>query len=160
MSSNTLIRWKYQVLPVFLLSSVILISSGHINAQNYREEPVWINMMNDTSMNYFETVKAFREYFKDRVLPKEPYEVIGEDNFEIEVGLEEKDLEEKRKEDKKIRLGDPDYSAEVRSFKGWFYRTKLWVREDGSIIGPKEQQAIIDRQQTELKAVEESNGRK
>ncbi len=131
---------------------------------NYKKNPVWIQMMNDTSANYFETVKAFREYFKERALPKEPFEVEGEDDFEKEVGLEEnegkkKSKRELRREARKKNPNEPDYAAEVRAFKGWFYRIKPWVKEDGSITGPKEQQAIIDRQQSELRETEKANGK-
>ena len=45
-------------------------------------------MLDDPNANIFETVKAFRNYYKDRPLPKEPKEVEGEDDFEKQVGLE------------------------------------------------------------------------
>ena len=45
-------------------------------------------MMDDPNANFFATVKAFRNYYKDRPLPKEPNEVEGEDDFEKQVGLE------------------------------------------------------------------------
>lgn len=153
-----------------ILSSVSLLILFSITAYaqpasvDYKRSPVWINMMNDTTANYFETVRAFREYFEERALPKEPFEVEGEDDFEKEVGLEEneggkKSKRELRREARKRNPKEPDYTAEVRAFRGWFYRIKPWVREDGSIIGPKEQQAIIDRQQAELKATEKANGK-
>jgi hypothetical protein len=131
---------------------------------NYRKHPEWIRMMKDTSANYFETIKAFREYFKDRVLPKEANELKGSDSFETEVGLEEMgaghESEREREHEKRMRNPqEPDYSAEVRAFKGWFYSIQPWVREDGSIIGPVEQQAIINKQHLELKAIEKSNGK-
>jgi len=124
-------------------------------------------MMNDTSANYFETVKAFREFFKERYLPEEPWEKQqeGGDSFEIEVGLEDekkdgkKSDKEKERENRKQDPNEPNYAAEVRAFKSWFYSIKPWVRADGSITGPKEQQAIIDQQQQELKATEKANGK-
>ena len=45
-------------------------------------------MMYDSNANFFETVKAFRNYFNDWPLLKEPNEVEGEDDFEKQVGLE------------------------------------------------------------------------
>ena len=33
---------------------------------DYKNNPVWISMMNDPNANYYETVKAFREFFNDR----------------------------------------------------------------------------------------------
>jgi hypothetical protein len=132
---------------------------------DYKDHPVWIRMMNDTSANFNETVKAFREYFKDRALPKEANEIEGQDSFEKEVGLDlqengEKSEKEREREMKKTKPGELNYASEVRAFKGWFYGVQPWVRADGSIIGPAERQSIIDRQQRELKETEKNNGKK
>ncbi len=158
---------KYKL---YLLTSTIMLLSVLCNAQkvntnkSYRQKAIWIKMMNDTTANYFETVKAFRLYFNDKPLPKEPNEVEGEDTFEKEVGLEEnnehkKSRKEVKREQKKVNAKLPNYAAEVRAFKSWFYSIKPWVRANGSIIGPAEQQAIIDKQQAELKAIEKANGK-
>ncbi len=54
-------------------------------------------MMDDPQTNYFETLKAFREYYKDRKLPKEPFENEEMEVFEKEVGLvTDKESEERR----------------------------------------------------------------
>ena len=135
--------------------------------KDYRKSPVWIIMMNDTTANYFETIRAFREFWKDRVLPKEAGEAAEGDSFEKAVGLEDEEHDADRNKDKehnkqadKIRKGkEPDYSAEVRAFKGWYYGIQPWVRSDGSIVGPAEQQAIIDKQQLELNTIEKANGK-
>lgn len=157
-------------LQSILLAAILLLFATEIQAQKkasnkeYKNNPVWIQMMNDTTANYFETVKAFRVYFTERPLPKEPNEVEGEDAFEKEVGLEEnegkkKSKRELKREAKKIDPNQPDYAAEVRAFRSWFNSIKPWVRDDGSIVGPKERQAIIDQQQKELKAIEKANGK-
>jgi hypothetical protein len=136
-----------------------------VNAQNeLKKEPVWIKMMDDPNANYFETIKAFRNYYKERPLPKEPNEIEGEDSFEKEVGLEENEGKKKSKreikrEARKANPKEPSYAAEVRAFRGWFNSIKPWVRADGSIISKEEQQAIIDKQQEELKAIEKANGK-
>ncbi len=49
------------------------------------------------------------------------------------------------------------YASDVRAFKGWVKSIKPWVREDGSIVSPEEQQKIIDAQLQELKKIEELN---
>lgn len=161
---NLLSKKAFLFVMLLSLCSAIAVAQSKPAKVNYKKHPAWIQMMNDTSANYFETVKAFREFFKDRVLPKEPNEVEGEDGFEKEVGLEENEGKQKskrelRREAKRANPNEPAYVAEVRAFKGWFYSIKPWVRSDGSIIGPKEQQAIIDQQQRELKAIEKANGK-
>lgn len=132
---------------------------------NSEKAPAWIQMMDDPKANFFETVKAFRKYYKERPLPKEPNEVEGEDDFEKQVGLEEANGKKKSKREieREARKSGPNdiiYSAEVRAFRGWFYSVQPWVRADGSIINKEEQQAIIDKQHEELRAVENTNGKK
>jgi hypothetical protein len=78
--------------------------------------------------------------------------------FEKEIGLADADgKSERERELKNNRPGENDYSDQVRAFKGWYYSVKPWVRADGSIVGPVEQQHIINKQQEELNAIEKSN---
>lgn len=141
-------------------------SSNTYNPKKYKKEPLWIQMMDDPKANYYETIKAFRVYWKDRVLPKEPFETEGAESFEREVGLvtdkesEEKREREEKKRAKRNKTKGVDYSAEVRAFKGWIQGVKPWVKEDGSIVTEQERQAIVDKQQRELKELENKNGKK
>ncbi len=138
--------------------------SGTYNSKKYKKEPVWIKMMDDPQSNYFETIRAFREYYKNRKLPKEPFENKEMEVFEKEVGLvSDKESEEKREkklERKKANRNEQDYSAEVRAFKGWMQSVKPWVRADGSIVSVAEQQIILDKQNQELKELELKNEKK
>jgi hypothetical protein len=154
-----------------LFVTILLLFVGVAQAQNkprkvnYKKEPAWIQMMDDPKANFFETVKAFRNYYKERPLPKEPNEIEGEDDFEKQVGLEEENGKKKSKreierEARKVSPNEICYAAEVRAFRGWFYSVQPWVRKDGSIITKEEQQTIIDKQQTELREVEKANGKK
>jgi hypothetical protein len=152
-------------ITILLFFSILTHAQNKPRNANSEKVPAWIQMMNDPKANFFETVKAFRKYYKERPLPKEPNEVEGEDDFEKQVGLEEANGKKKSKREleREARRAGPNdivYSAEVRAFRGWFYSVQPWVRSDGSIIPKEEQQAIIDRQQEELKAVENSNGKK
>ncbi|MES2776943.1 MAG: hypothetical protein V4722_22390 [Bacteroidota bacterium] len=152
----------------FACSLLAVDAQNKYNPRDYKSKPVWIQMMDDTTVNYFETVRAFRTFYTYRFLPKEPLETEESDAFEQEVGLEEnetanktvKELERERIRDNKRKSRyskEPNYAAEVRAFKAWFYTTKSWLRPDGSIIGPAEQQSLIDRQRAELKAIEAAN---
>ena len=154
-----------------LLVAILFLFTSSVNAQEreskrkFSKEPAWIKMMHDPNANYFETVKAFREYYRDRPLPSEPNETEGQDSFEKEVGLEEdnagkKSEKELERERRRQNPNDIIYASEVRAFKGWFYGVKPWVRSDGSIVDPKEQQSIIDKQKEELKEIEKSNDKK
>ncbi|MCC6371034.1 MAG: hypothetical protein IT236_08525 [Bacteroidia bacterium] len=157
------------LLLLFILSNKIGAQNSNYNSKNYRKEPLWISMMDDPNANYFETLKAFREFWKDRVLPKEPFETEGADTFEKEVGLEkegesekERERERERELKKQNKRGDQSthqYASQVRAFKGWMQTVKPWVRPDGSIISDTERQAIIDKQAKELKELELKNGK-
>ena len=116
-------------------------------------------MMNDPQANYFEAIRAFREFWKDRVLPKEPFDE-GFDVFEREVGLiteneTEKDRErEEKNASPKKRAESNFYAADVRAFKGWLQDVKPWVRTDGSIISISEREQIIQKQIQDLREEE------
>lgn len=151
---------------IFILIVTFSIAQSKTKNRNFEKEPIWIEMMNDTSSNFYATVEAFREYYKERALPKEPFETEEGDSFEKEIGLEEernggeKSKREIEREQRKPNPNEPNYAAEVRAFKGWYNDSKLWLRDDGSIIGPMERQQMIDLQQDELKMIEKANGKK
>jgi alpha-galactosidase/6-phospho-beta-glucosidase family protein len=162
----TLKKVSLFIVSVLLLTCSAIAQQGSTsyNPKKYKKEPLWINMMNDPQANYFETIKAFREYYKHRVLPKEPFENEEMEVFEKEVGLitdkESEERREKKLEGKKLRKNEQDYSAEVRAFKGWMQSVKPWVRADGTIVSASEQQQILDKQNQELKEFELKNGKK
>lgn len=157
---------------IWLLASVLVFFAcvGHAQTnsnqkKDYKNSPEWISMMHDPNANYFETVIAFREFFMDRFLPEEPWDMAkeGGDPFEKEVGLEvedgsgKKSEKEKAREAKKQNPNEPNYADEVRAFKSWFYSIQPWVQSDGSIMSQSDQQLIIEKQQKELKELEKTN---
>ena len=159
----------YSVLSIVLINSTFLFAQTSSKSEkDYKNNPEWISMMNNPNANYYETVKAFRDFFMDRFLPEEPWDRANEggDPFEKEVGLEvengsgKKSEMEKERERKIQNPNEPNYSEEVRAFKSWFYSIKPWVQSDGSIMNPADQQLIIKKQQSELKEIEKANGKK
>lgn len=166
-------KWQMRIVLLFLL----VVSTGNTclaqdtlkvyNPKEFRKKPIWIEMMNDPNANYYQTIEAFRVFWKDRVMPEEPFENKEMDIFEREVGLEsaegdekEREREHEREERRRERKGTEEtmrYASDVRAFKGWIHSVKPWVREDGSIVSQAEQQKIIDAQSQELKKIEELN---
>ena len=121
-------------------------------------------MMNDPDANFYQTVAAFREFWKGYQLPGEPVELEGKDSFEREIGLEEEETrdhergreKEREREKKKRRAPDGgDYSFEVKQFKGWYQDAKSWLLPDGRVMRQEERQQLIDRQQQELREIEQ-----
>lgn len=155
---------------IMLVTILLMFFSVKIQAQdkprkiNYEKEPAWITMMDDPKANYYETIKAFKKYYRERPLPEEPKELAEGDSFEKEIGLEEengkkKSKRELKREARRANPNEPNYAGEVRAFRAWFYSIKPWVREDGSIVSQAEQQAIIEKQQAELKEIEKANSK-
>jgi hypothetical protein len=147
---------------------LVAITYGQGKKNLELETPKWVKMMYDPNCNYFQTLEEFRNFWKGKALPEEPFEDQEMDVFEREVGLiaNEKEhsarevLEELARKAKKLGgLNTRSYAMEVRAFKGWMQDVKPWVREDGSIIGLIDQQKIIDQQQAELKQIEKQNKR-
>lgn len=158
---------KTCIASIALMTMMALVANAqqslNYTDNDYEAKPIWIKMMDDPNANFYETIKAFRLYWKDRVLPEEPFENKEMDTFEKEVGLlgesKSEEEEEREKEMRKAFGNEPSYAAEVRAFKGWYQGVKPWVLEDGSIVSPAEQQKIIDAQRSELKQIENRNGK-
>ena len=145
---------KYLFISCCICLSFIQLRGQSISGDLvFKDKPLWIEMMNDTSENYFRTVEAFKIYYSHHPLPKEAMDSRETGTFERDLGLQ--DAEEPLIDTDNIR-DHIDYHAEVRAFKAWFYTSQSWLREDGSITGPRERQAIIDQQQKELKTIEKS----
>ncbi len=93
--------------------------------KDYASSPYWIAMMKDTNTNYFEAVKAFNAYWKNREKPSsenEKFEHVG------------KGVETKSK--------NVPYSFEYRKFRNWQMRVKSYVQADGKILYPYQQLQI------------------
>lgn len=148
-----------------------LMLAAHIcQAQNpspsertMRKKPVWISMMNDTTANFYQTIKAFRLYYKYHHLPEEPAEYEKNDEFEKMIGLQDdKDGEPSEtaaeREEKKERLrNNPEpyrYATEVKAFRGWYFNNRTWLRGNGTIIGPIERLQIVAQQQEAQRLLE------
>lgn len=125
-----------------LSASLILSLSCHSQSQTYsdkeyRKHPVWIDMMNDSTVNYFEIKKAFDLFWQNKPLPTEEEEIIGERNGkarEKESFLKNlfKSKKEKQEEDSN------KYAFAYKKFKHWELINLPYVQEDGRILTASE----------------------
>lgn len=152
-----------QLLLGFMLITICFSNTiaGNISKnKSYRKNPIWIQMMNDPKANYFETIKAFREFWKEKKLPCEAGEEAGIDAFEVEVGLKDPNHPESKREMRREERNNKDakkYAYEVKQFRGWVQQMRPWVKPDGTIMTLEEQQQLIDQQRNELKEIEIKN---
>lgn len=140
------------------LCSSLAFSQAKYDPSKYRSEPLWIQMMEDPEANFFETVNAFRTFWKGYELPGEPEEMESNGGFKREVGLKGPGSGEESGKKKETRKdpGYGDYSFEVKRFKGWLRNVQAWVQEDGHILSDEERQKLLDKQNQELKTIEQN----
>ena len=100
-------------------------------------------MINDTTTNYFEAMEAFNQYWSVRPLPKQEEDVLGNgEEFDKKEGFIDALITTKKEKREKE---SQEYAFEYKRFKRWQIMVEPWVKEDGSIAGPKEQLHIWDK---------------
>ncbi len=95
------------------------------SAANY---PVWIAMMENPNVNYYEAVAAFEKYWEFREKPTE------DDGEARDIFGKEKSEEEKNKAANR----SVEYVYEYKQFLNWQQRNKNLVKPDGTIMKPEE----------------------
>ncbi len=118
---------------------------------DYSSQPVWIQMMDDPATNYYEALKAFDQYWQNRLMPIEEEELMGEE----ENKAEEQHHETVKRQLKKMTPAEKNeydlMAYECKRFKDWKRTVFPYVQEDGRILTMEARQAIFDKQQLELK---------
>lgn len=133
---------------VGLLLCMLLTYSA--NAQSKSKPPQWVTMMNDPNVNYFEAVKNFNDYWKNREKPVEEKELFG--------SVTDKEREASIKQ-KKGRLTTEDparkYAFEYKRFLWWMRENEPFVQSDGKIKGMNDRINEWKTQQEQRKAQEQ-----
>ncbi|MFI5173002.1 MAG: hypothetical protein ACHQFW_11460 [Chitinophagales bacterium] len=126
------------VFSIFLVSSPLF--SQQYSNRELESKPYWINMINDSTTNYFEAVHAFEVFWSIRPLPKEEDDVLGNgEEYEKKEGFFDRLITTKKE---KREAEAQQYAFDYKRFKQWQLRVEPWVREDGSITFPYEQLKI------------------
>lgn len=114
--------------------------------KSYRSMPLWKDMMDDSTANYFEVQKAFALFWEGKKLPEEEEEVIGEKgrlkNNLINRIFNANELKEQELRDK--------YAFDYKRYRRWLIKTEPYVKEDGSIMTPSERLQLWKNHQQEL----------
>ena len=72
---------KKITLLVFLLLSGYLTQAQQVKVyteKDYARNPIWISMIKDTTVNFFDAEKAYKIYFQHHQKPGGEHDVIGE----------------------------------------------------------------------------------
>jgi len=102
---------------------------------NYSKHPYWIAMIDDTTSNYYETIKAYDTFWKNREKPKEEEETMGMK------GATEKEKKEKSTWLKRLFQNDVEknetmYTYQCKRYEHWKMMMQPYVQPDGSILYP------------------------
>lgn len=102
---------------------------------NYSKHPYWIAMIDDTTANYFETIKAYDSFWKNREKPKDEEEILGMK------GANEKEKKEKSNWIKRLFQNDVEknqtmYNYQCKRYEHWKIMMEPYVQPDGSILYP------------------------
>lgn len=121
-------------------------------AQSKSKPPLWVTMMDDPNVNYFEAVKNFNAYWKSREKPVEEKELFGS------VGDKEKEESIKQKKGK-LKAEDPaqKYAFEYKRFLWWMREVEPFVQSDGRIKGMNERINEWRTQQQQRKIQEQKD---
>ena len=101
--------------------------------KDYAQKPLWINMIKDTSANYFEVEKAYKIYFQHHESP-------GGENDEI--GMHEAREKHPSKKEQRKMQADDHMRMEVKKYERWHDKMRPYVQADGSIRSPAQRLQI------------------
>ncbi|MEP7263940.1 MAG: hypothetical protein ABI772_05570 [Bacteroidota bacterium] len=136
-----------------LLSGLLLIFSS-VNAQekeketaerkDYRKEPVWIKMMEDPHVNYYEAIEAFEAYWEGKEEPEEEEEMINEGKISKEHAAERR--AERATWTQAQRNEYENMKYQFKRFKNWKRTVFPFVQSDGRILTEQERMDIYNKQ--------------
>ncbi len=123
------------------------------NEADFSSRPVWIEMMNDSTVNYNQAVKAFNLYWKERIKPGEEEERMNEEKKQSR----EKELEHRRfeKELRKMNAAERNefdrVNYQYKRFVNWMREMRPFVQPDGRILTAQQRMDIWKQQLAESK---------
>ena len=142
---NTLNIIAFISMLTLLIISSDLISQTTSKRINYSKHPYWIEMMNDPKANYFETVKAYEQFWQNKKLPLEEDDIIGQTKKEPTKNnfLSKWFKSKEEREEEEIRK----YSFDIKKFNHWKLKVTPFVQEDGTILDADERLKLWQNQQ-------------
>lgn len=128
-----------KLLLTTMFSCVLLFAikaQSNYNELTFKNKPVWIEMMHDSTVNYYQAIKAFNIFWEDRRRPGEK----GENEKEEAETKGRKEKREQRRYEKKLARMTPvernefdNLNYEYKMFIYWMKEVKPLVQADGKI---------------------------
>lgn len=138
------------IVPFMLYGTFSNAQNRNLNkSKSERNEPEWVAMMDDSTVNYFKATKAFDDYWKNKVKPME-----ANDNDLANMNAEE--IKEHKEFVEKLKRMSPSERNEYENlcfqykrFSNWMYEVKPFVQPNGHVLTAFEQRKIWEQQQIE-----------
>ena len=150
---------KIFVAFVFMLSAGVAFPQApmHFTKKEMKKNAVWIKMITDEHVNYFEALKAFELYFTTHKFPvMEEQEMAKNEKLNERILKSEKKYRKRKRKEilepneaEKEKHEETKLAFEVKRFEHWEMKTRPYVKEDGSVMSADEQ----------MKAWQESKGK-
>lgn len=128
-----------------LLAQIIFGQSKTIDKKKlkeFRNNPVWITMMDDSTVNYYEAQIAFDEFWRGKQSPGELNEGEHGEEEEHERSIAARIL----KSDKRYKEEIVQYAFEHKKFKYWLRKNAPYVKEDGTVMSQSEKDALVQQE--------------
>jgi len=123
-----------------LLAFLMLIALPNVRGQaiaytdkDYARKPLWIDMIKDTTTNFFTVEHAYKVYFQHHEKP------LGEDD---EIGEHEARQKNPSKRERKQMQAEQHMRMEVKKYERWHDRMLPYVQSDGTILTPAQRLEI------------------
>ncbi len=123
---------------------------NHFTKKEMKKNPVWVGMIKDEHVNYFEALKAFELYFTAHKFPVMEEEEMGR-NEKLKERILKSEAKYKKKKRKEViepnalekeKHEQTKLAFEVKRFNHWEMQTRPFVKEDGSIMSAEEQMKV------------------
>ena len=111
--------------------------------REYRNNPHWINMMDDSTANYYEAKLAFEEFWRGKPTPEQ----LNEGEFEAEEEEHDRSIFARiLKSDNQYKAEIVQYAFEHRKFNYWLRKNAPYVKADGTVMSQAEKDQIVQQE--------------
>jgi hypothetical protein len=134
----------------FMLHNLTAQTSAQNKAQlkTYKNNPVWIAMMDDPNVNYNEAKFAFETFWDGKPTPESIMEGEEEENESEERNIFQRII----KSDKQYKKEIVQYAGDHKKFNYWLREHAPYVKENGSLMNENEIQSLIHQELENRKA--------
>lgn len=120
---------------------------NNVKYKMYQVKPLWKDMLEDTTVNYFEVQKAFSLFWEGKELPAEENEIIGENKGKLKNNFINRVFNSKELKEQQERAA---LSFDCKKYRRWLIINEPYVQDDGSIMTPHQRLELWRKHYEEL----------